>query len=656
MSTEIGSLLIDMRADVARLSQDMNKVASTVDNTMRGVQRAASGAVTALGLIGVGVSVAGMASVVKGAVDAMAALDDMAAVAGTTVGNMSALAEVAAIGGHNLGMVESTMVRLTKALAGGDDEAKGAGHALEALGLKAEELRKIDTAEALLKVAQALDEWSDKGGKTALMMDLLGKGGAAAIPFLQDLAEKGRLNATVTAEQAAQAEQLQKDLNAVKVEGDKLTRALVAGMLPAMGDIAKAMRLAAEDGGTLKALFVGFGGLADQFATPWKAAFLGLGAGLNEMLATFEEGLAKITFGGVAERHQKAALQYREAARQMNIEIANLDRRKPPAGAGADKPTLDYTKPGSEGAGSSAKTPLQKMLEEQKRRIAALNGQAGDEQTVSVDSVSHQYAKAAEDDLEKRRLAMEAMAERRMEDTRIATEGEEAIREAMEKTGHAADKHFGEMSEFAREAARNIQDSLADNLYDALQGKFDNIGSRFKSMLDRMVANAMAARLSDAMFGDFGKSGNLGGIAGELLKGLRGGDTGGSVGAEWDFGIDQTPGVTPAFAGGGDHAGGWRKVGENGPELEATGPSRIFSADQTRDILSGGGGGNVTVNVIESPSQGGQVRQRNEGGQQVIDVMVAKVKSDLVNDIRSEGSFARAAQGTWGLNRAAGAM
>jgi tape measure domain-containing protein len=46
----------------------------------------------------------------------------------------------------------------------------------------------------------------------------------------------------------------------------------------------------------------------------------------------------------------------------------------------------------------------------------------------------------------------------------------------------------------------------------------------------------------------------------------------------------------PAFALGGDHAGGLRLVGENGPELEVTGPSRIFNASQTRGMLSGGSG------------------------------------------------------------------
>lgn len=46
-------------------------------------------------------------------------------------------------------------------------------------------------------------------------------------------------------------------------------------------------------------------------------------------------------------------------------------------------------------------------------------------------------------------------------------------------------------------------------------------------------------------------------------------------------------GKLPAFAAGGDHVGGLRIVGENGPELEATGPSRIYNARQTSQMLSG---------------------------------------------------------------------
>ncbi|MDZ4392507.1 MAG: hypothetical protein U1B82_05995, partial [Cypionkella sp.] len=52
------------------------------------------------------------------------------------------------------------------------------------------------------------------------------------------------------------------------------------------------------------------------------------------------------------------------------------------------------------------------------------------------------------------------------------------------------------------------------------------------------------------------------------------------------------------FAAGGDHRGGLRIVGENGPELEATGPSRIFNAAQTERMLKGGSNANGFAAVV----------------------------------------------------------
>jgi hypothetical protein len=46
----------------------------------------------------------------------------------------------------------------------------------------------------------------------------------------------------------------------------------------------------------------------------------------------------------------------------------------------------------------------------------------------------------------------------------------------------------------------------------------------------------------------------------------------------------------PGFANGGLHSGGLRIVGENGPELEATGPARYWTAAQTSALVNGGTG------------------------------------------------------------------
>jgi hypothetical protein len=64
----------------------------------------------------------------------------------------------------------------------------------------------------------------------------------------------------------------------------------------------------------------------------------------------------------------------------------------------------------------------------------------------------------------------------------------------------------------------------------------------------------------------------------------------------------------PAFASGGDFGGGVRLVGENGPELEFTGPSRIASASQTRGMLSGGDSGAAAseTNSLRTEMRAGQ--------------------------------------------------
>lgn len=54
----------------------------------------------------------------------------------------------------------------------------------------------------------------------------------------------------------------------------------------------------------------------------------------------------------------------------------------------------------------------------------------------------------------------------------------------------------------------------------------------------------------------------------------------------------------PGFASGGSFSGGWRIVGENGPELEATGAARIYDASQTAQILAGPAGNADLVDEV----------------------------------------------------------
>ncbi len=54
----------------------------------------------------------------------------------------------------------------------------------------------------------------------------------------------------------------------------------------------------------------------------------------------------------------------------------------------------------------------------------------------------------------------------------------------------------------------------------------------------------------------------------------------------------------PKFAGGGDHLGGLRIVGERGWEVEATGPARIWNQQQLAQALSGNGNAELVAELI----------------------------------------------------------
>ena len=56
----------------------------------------------------------------------------------------------------------------------------------------------------------------------------------------------------------------------------------------------------------------------------------------------------------------------------------------------------------------------------------------------------------------------------------------------------------------------------------------------------------------------------------------------------------------PTFATGGMHKGGARIVGENGPELEVTGPARIWNASQTANMLGSSSGNDEDMQALRA--------------------------------------------------------
>jgi len=154
----------------------------------------------------------------------------------------------------------------------------------------------------------------------------------------------------------------------------------------------------------------------------------------------------------------------------------------------------------------------------------------------------------------------------------------ETYARAVSKEGdefRAAEKRLRELGsqtdEFSRQAAENIQDSLGRGLSDALDGNFKDIGKSFLKMLRDMVAQAAAARISRAMFGDLVKGGEGDGIFGQLLRAAGGallGGGGSTPGLSNATEIIAPTGLAGARADGGPVAAGKAYlVGERGHEV-----------------------------------------------------------------------------------------
>lgn len=157
-------------------------------------------------------------------------------------------------------------------------------------------------------------------------------------------------------------------------------------------------------------------------------------------------------------------------------------------------------------------------------------------------------------------------------------EYERAVRGVLKQTEEVR----SETDEFVLQAARNIQTTLGDTLYNVLDGNFKSIGESFADLLKKMAADALAANLAKYLFGDFSKTGNIGGLIGQGISAL------GSL-----FGGGRAN-------GGPVSAGSFYEVNERGPELFSSG-GRTFlmpGADGfvTPATPSGGiGGMNVEI-------------------------------------------------------------
>lgn len=244
----------DITADRSQFDAEMDAAAQkmlTTGQAMQSSMRVASldiktslaGITLALGALGAG-AVATFTSFVKSGIAAGASLHDLNLQTGLSVELLSALRPVAKQAGMEIATAAAMINKLeqnmlTFAQSGG---GKGAD-AFRQLGYSQEQalagLQNMDTF--LPEFAKRLVETGVGGEQAGLAMQLMGKSGAAALPFLKQLAEEQKLMGTLTREQAAAADEFEDSMVTLGHETEKLKISLANALLPALNKITQAM-------------------------------------------------------------------------------------------------------------------------------------------------------------------------------------------------------------------------------------------------------------------------------------------------------------------------------------------------------------------------------------------------------------------------------
>jgi hypothetical protein len=317
---------------------EVTKTLNSISNATKGLTGDFGKLGGALGALGVTGALAGIGAMVKGAIDAAASMGDLSQKTGIAVKELTALDYAMRREGVSTEAFAKGIKELSKNLIEAGDATSKAGKLLTALGVSA----TAGPREALLKIADAFETLPDGATKATLATQLFGKAGTDLIPALNNgskgireiEAEARRLGITFGGDTAKAAKEFSDNVFALQESAKSLGVELVETLLPGLTNISRAMKAAAEDGGILKAAFVGLGGvLAELFNlngndlsnTQKRVRELG------DEITKLSEVKVKDLGGGLFDR--AAFIQAQERIKALREEIAYLNRV---AGAVAD--------------------------------------------------------------------------------------------------------------------------------------------------------------------------------------------------------------------------------------------------------------------------------------------------------------------------------
>lgn len=597
---------------------------------------------TAVGVAFAGAGAA-VSAMVSSAVRDIDRLSMMSTQIGLTTDNLSRMRYAAEqMAGVSSSQFDTALRRMTRRIAEAAEGSGPAANALRAIGLEARELAKMSPDEQFRKLSDAMKATENQGSRLRATMAIFDTEGMPLVNMLRQGSEAirefegeaDRLGVTIDSKTAAAAREFTKQLRTLSAVKDGFVKRVTAQVLPSLialtqrfTDSAKGassldqmartaasgLKIMASLGSVVAGVFktVGelLGGLgaalvalvsgrfreAFRIGSDLSADFVGNIKGTVAGVKAIWEGV-DINPGpasdAIAAPVQFAADKIGNAGGRIKSEVDRIEQtierlRRSVATFGMDEAQTQIFDLQEAGA-----TPAQlARAREYLNQLERLNAAKREDERLTKDAADAQREIARV--YEATRTPAEALANEIERLNKLRDSGLDwdtysravfAAQERFDQATEAAKGALGEMDDFAKNAAENIQRSLGDTLVDAMNGKFDSIGDSFIQLLQRMVAEALAADVARAMFGGDAK----GGVTG------KGGWFGSALGAVGDW-----FGFGGARAAGGDVLSGRPYlVGEQGPEMFVPRTAgTIIPAAQTAAAGAGRAAGPTYISV-----------------------------------------------------------
>lgn len=549
-------------------------------------------------------------------------------------------ADLTGVATTTMDMAMQRYTRRVAEAAQGTGEARGA---LRELKLDADKLVKLPLEQQMAIVADRMGLVETQADRVRIAMKLFDSEGVALVNTLA-LGSEGLENAAKEAESLGialdrdtlrQAEAANDALTRLKSSGKGLAMSFTGELAPAIEIVANWLQaLTGQEGGLTTVLNLAKY-LAEEVASLVHGPAIGDLVRLEEEMGKLDERLGNLKAGGESAYHGSfgpfddyiARLESERDKLAQMIELTNQLGTAGPAfpeggaGAGSGAPAA----PGSVllGAGDSGQS-----------NADFLDNLYGVDRT----GIADYYTELQKVNEETARLQALQDNQTWLEDFwaggwQSYEQYLGSLQDAPEKTS----KMFEEMSVFAEEGARNLQDSLSENLFSFFKGETTNLLDIWKDMLLQMAAQAASAKLFDSFGGFLKKKQGSGGFMGAV-------SAIGSFAGLFDKGGHIPSGQVGIAA---ESAGEFAHMPGGGFLLP--GPADITSSEATGKLLGQGGGGPVQVTVINKAGVTVKPTVTENNGQTTVELLVETMRSAIAN-----GQLDDTMASTYGMNRANG--